>query len=137
VEHLHPLAAIYFIVVVFWLSVDILILNYGRIRNSQFASQFPFLKRGLSYFVIPRVSESHVCLSNMLTARKDLAVYTDVLTKGDGLYRDHVVDKMLTSDGSLAGTTLEAPSRFCRVEYLEAKRLENSDKPVRKITGSR
>ncbi len=119
---------LYFIVFVFWLVIDLLIARYGRIRASKFASDVPALKLALDYFILPRVSEWHVCLSNMLTENKDITVHADVLTKADVLYRGRVVDKMLAPDGSLASITLAGPGRFRRADYLDAKRQSATNK---------
>jgi hypothetical protein len=121
---------LYLIVLVFWFAVDILILNYGRIRHSGFASRHPIVNRSLKLFVMPRVSEWHVYLSTMLTPQKDVVVMADVLTKGNAFYDGRVVDKMLTSDGGLATLTLGDPRRFRREEYLAAKaKGEESTQP--------
>jgi hypothetical protein len=114
----------YTLVLFFWTGIALIVHYFGSIRH--------YLIRGgrfrhtllklLSFFIIPRISEWHVFLSNMLLEKGDVRINADVLTKGNILYRGEVADKTLNGDGGLTSIILESPIRFRREEYMEAKK---------------
>jgi hypothetical protein len=114
----------YTLVSLFSVGVDVVVYNFGSIRNclNNGGRISKGLRRLLSRFIIPKVSEWHVFLSNMLADRKDIRIHADVLTKNDVLYKGHVADKTLKGDGALTCLILEDPYRFRRVEYMEDKK---------------
>ncbi len=79
------------------------------------------MKTVLATIVLPRASEWHVLLSDMLLPSKDLTLSADVLTKGGVLYQGRVQEKMLSADGSLHSITLSNPRRFLREQFQKEK----------------
>lgn len=113
----------YAIVLAFWILVDLIIYNFGAIRQALNRKHWRWVIRILTLFIVPRVSEWHVLLSNMLVERKDIRIRADILTKGDVLYRGFVADKTVGSRGELSSIILADPVRFRRQEYMEVKLL--------------
>lgn len=120
----------YFLVFLFWIGVDIIVYFFGRIRHRLSRSKLRWLNRLLTFFIIPRVSEWHVFLSNMLTARKDIRIHADILTKTNVLYRGYVRDKLLTAEGGLGSLLLADPQRFRRERYIDDVRTGSAKKPT-------
>jgi hypothetical protein len=122
----------YALVFIFWIGVDFFVYHFGTLRN--YLNKGGWLRRGfrwlLSVFIIPRVSEWHVFLTNMLADKKDTRIQADILTKSDNLYQGYVVDKFLTSTGELNAIILADPRRFRREEYMEAKRTTTTKPKV-------
>jgi hypothetical protein len=112
------LLRLYILVIGFSLLLNITIHYYSRLRNWL---KYPWMKTLLATIVLPRVSEWHVLLSNMLLPSKDLTLNADVLTTSDVLYQGRVQDKMLNPDGSLHSITLANPRRFLREQYQKEK----------------
>lgn len=81
----------------------------------------------LARFVLPRVAEWHVLLSDMLLPNRDLSLHADVLTR-TALYQGIVQDKVLGIDGTLRTLTLGDPKRFQKVEYDTAKQSDAGTK---------
>lgn len=116
-------ARLYAVVVLGSLTLDILIGNYGRMRNwTASHRRLAWLRVPLSSLILPRVSPWHVILSHMLLPSRDMNIEVDVLTKTDVLYQGALQDKILAQDGSLQSLTLENPKRFQRDKYLEAQK---------------
>ena len=109
---------LYVLVIVFALALNLAIRNYSRLRA---ALPRGWQKALLATLVLPRVSEWHVLLSEMLLPTGDFFLDADVLTKSSTLYEGRVQDKMLGADGSLQSITLAKPRRFLRDEYESAK----------------
>jgi hypothetical protein len=109
---------LYVLVIVFALALNLAIRNYSRLRAA-LPGGWP--KALLATLVLPRVSEWHVLLSEMLLPTGDFFLDADVLTKSSTLYQGRVQDKMLGPDGSLQNITLAKPRRFLREEYEKAK----------------
>jgi hypothetical protein len=76
-----------------------------------------WMKTLLATVVLPRVSEWHVLLSDMLLPSKNLVLSADVLMSSNTLYQGRVQDKMLNPDGSLHSITLASPRRFLREQF--------------------
>jgi hypothetical protein len=112
--NLSLLVRLYGIVVGGSLLLDVLILNYNRLRN---ALKPRWLKTVLATIVLPRASEWHVLLSDMLIPSKDHVLRADVLTRSNALYQGRVQDKMLGANGELLSLTLSEPRRFLREEF--------------------
>lgn len=121
----------YFLVLLFSICIDFGVYNFGLLRRLLKGRGWirKSLRWLLSFFIIPRVSEWHVFLSDMLADRKDIKIHADIITKGDLLYRGEVVDKTLNAEGSLNCLILASPLRFRRIEYLEAKKTA-ATKPI-------
>jgi hypothetical protein len=113
----------YALIIFFWIVIDVIVYNFGSIRHYLNKGGKPrrALRKLLGFFIIPRVSEWHVFLSDMLLDKKDIRIHADVLTKGDVLYQGDVADKTLNGEGSLTSIMLANPRRFRRVEYMQAK----------------
>jgi hypothetical protein len=109
---------LYVLVIVFALALNLAIRNYSRLRA---ALPLGWQKSALATVVLPRVSEWHVLLSEMLLPTGDFFLDADVLTKSAVLYQGRVQDKMLGADGRLQNITLAKPRRFLREEYEQAK----------------
>jgi hypothetical protein len=105
---------LYILVVGFALLLNYIILHYNSLRNTLKSTR---MKTLLATLVLPRVSEWHVLLSDMLLPSKNLVLSADVLTKSNTLYQGRVQDKMLNSDGSLHSITLASPRRFLREQF--------------------
>jgi hypothetical protein len=137
---------VYALVFIFWFTVDFIIWKFGKLRHwmtnrkltyrfiPKGLEDFPsWIEKGLTRFIMPRVSEWHVFLTNMLVEHRDIRVHADVLTKNDVLYTGFVKDHTLATDGSLRSIILADPRRFRREEYLWAKKRgfddAQSDKP--------
>ena len=105
---------LYILVVGFALLLNYIILHYNSLRNTLKSTR---MKTLLATLVLPRVSEWHVLLSDMLLPSKNLVLSADVLTKSNTLYQGRVQDKMLNLDGSLHSITLASPRRFLREQF--------------------
>ena len=116
--NLSLLLPLYSLVVGFSILLNFLILHYNSVRNTLKSTR---MKTLLATVVLPRVSEWHVLLSDMLMPSKNLVLTADVLTKSNTLYQGRVQDKMLNSDGSLHSLTLASPRRFLREQFQKAK----------------
>lgn len=112
------LLRLYILVVGFSLLLNLIILRYNSLRNW---FKLSWMKTLLATIVLPRVSEWHVFLSDMLLPTKDLVLSADVLTKANVLYQGRVQDKMLSPDGSLHRITLASPRRFLREKFQKNK----------------
>src|SRR6266481_1837659 len=118
---------LYALLIVYMVVVDIIIANYGAIRNSKcFAADWR--KKVLAIFVLPRVSEWHVLLTDF-SHKKSTRIMADILTKSDILYRGMIEKPFLSPDGSLSGLLLSGPFRYDRQRYIEDKKSgKNVDK---------
>jgi hypothetical protein len=116
--NLSLLLPLYSLVVGFSILLNFLILHYNSVRNTLKSTR---MKTLLATVVLPRVSEWHVLLSDMLMPSKNLVLTADVLTRSNTLYQGRVQDKMLNSDGSLHSLTLASPRRFLREQFQKAK----------------
>ncbi|HEY0264200.1 MAG TPA: hypothetical protein VGC07_06735 [Granulicella sp.] len=105
---------LYGLVVSFSLLLDGMILRYRWLRN---ALRWRWAKTVLATIVLPRASEWHVLLSDMLLPSAEQRLRADVLTRSNVLYQGWVQDKMLSADGHLESLTLSDPRRFLREEY--------------------
>lgn len=112
------LLRLYGLVAGFSLLLNLSILRYNTLRNLFKPS---WMKTLLATIVLPRVSEWHVLLSDMLLPAKGLVLNADVLTKTNILYQGRVQDKMLNPDGSLHSVTLASPRRFQREQFQKKK----------------
>lgn len=112
------LLRLYGLVAGFSILLNFLIIHYKTLRNALKSTR---MKTLLATIVLPRVSEWHVLLSDMLLPSKDLVLTADVLTKTNNLYQGKVQDKMLNPDGSLHSITLASPRRFLREQYQKEK----------------
>lgn len=112
------LLRLYILVVGFSLLLNLIIRHYNALRNWLKPS---WMKTLLATIVLPRVSEWHVLLSDMLLPAKNLVLSADVLTKANVLYQGRVQDKMLNPDGSLHSLTLASPRRFLREQFQKKK----------------
>ena len=108
---------LYLLVILIALMFDVAVLKYRRLR-----ALLPrtWQKTMLATLVLPRVSEWHVLLSDMLMPEEDLFLDADLLTRSGAIYQGHVQDKMLGANGSLDSITLANPRRFLREEYQRA-----------------
>ena len=128
---------LYLLIFLFALAFDQAILHYRWLRE-RLPAKWP--KWVLATLVLPRVSEWHVLLSDMLLPAKGFSLDADVLTKSGVLYQGRVQDKMLGSDGGLQSITLAHPRRFLREEFgaakdKEAARAEKAGEKPEKIEG--
>lgn len=118
-------------------TFNLIIRNYGPIRHR--LKKHPWLRSALALIVLPRISEWHVLLSDILLPSKDLRIYVDVLTKSGLMYQGVLEDKALTSDGTLLNITLAEPMRFQREQFLEERKKDpeaNAGIYWKKIPGS-
>lgn len=109
---------LYAIVLTFSVTLDFVLMRYGRIRHR--LKKYPKTRRILTTLVAPRVSEWHLLLSDMLLPSNDLELRIDAMTKGGMLYQGQFADRLLGPDGSLVSITLREPKRFKRDQYLAA-----------------
>ena len=109
---------LYALLIVYAVTVNILIIKYGEVRNSKWMSKSPFCRKALAAFVLPRISPWHILLRSV-SYRKSVDVRVDVMTKRDILYRGTVHDLMLAPDGALSGLLITKPHRFLREQYLD------------------
>ncbi len=114
---------LYLIVLVCAVALDVAILRYSRLR-SMLKPQWA--KSLLASVVLPRVSEWHVLLSDMLLPTAEVYLGVDVLTKSGTLYEGEVQDRMLGADGSLQTLTLAGVRRFSRDAFHKALELDGS-----------
>ena len=121
---------LYLLVILTALFFDVAILKYRRIRAALPAG---WPKTALATLVLPRVSEWHVLLSDMLLPETDLFLDADLLTKSGAIYQGRVQDKMLGADGSLQSITLANPRRFLREEYRKAIEDEGGAEQRKKV----
>jgi len=116
----------YFVVLTFALLFYFAIRNYRWIRSAVLGPKWT--KSLFATVVLPRVSEWHVLLSDMLLPQDDVVLMVDVLTKSGILYQGSVQDKMLAPDGSLQTLTLSDPRRFLREDFKKAKEADKNTK---------
>ena len=109
---------LYLIVAVVALTLNVCILRYRWLRSKLKAR---WMQKALTTLVLPRISEWHVLLSDMLLLDSDASLAVDVLTKSGTLYQGGVQDKMLGPDGSLMTITLVDPRRFLREDFHQAE----------------
>jgi hypothetical protein len=115
---------LYAIVVLVSVTLNAVILNYGRIRHALGAHVR--LKTLLATIVLPRVSDWHLLLSKMLLHSQSLDLQIDILTKNGIMYQGRFADKVLAPDGSLVSITLDQPRRFRREEFVEERKKNPS-----------
>jgi hypothetical protein len=116
---------LYVIVLIFALILNVAIARFRWLRNFL---KPRWAKTALATIVLPRVSEWHVLLSDMLLPIDDVSLAVDVLTKSGILYQGGVQDRMLASDGSLQSLTLSDPRRFLRDDFRKAKDFDPQTK---------
>jgi hypothetical protein len=109
---------LYVLLIVYAITVNVLIINYGELRNSKWMSKYPFWRKILAAFVLPRISSWHILLRSV-SHRKSVDIRVDVMTKRDILYRGTIHDLMLEPDGALSGLLITKPSRYQREKYLD------------------
>ena len=117
----------YVVVLTFALAIYLAIRNYRWIRSTILGPRWA--KSVFATVVLPRVSEWHVLLSDMLLPQEDVILMVDVLTKSAILYQGSVQDKVLAPDGFLQTLTLSDPRRFLRDEFRKAKEADEAAKP--------
>jgi len=105
------------------LVILIAILFNGIIRRYRIwsSSRSRWVRHFLTFIILPRISEWHVLLSEMLLPAGPFVLTADVLTRNNTLYQGLVKDKMLNPDGSLHAVTLANPRRFLRDEFHTAQ----------------
>ena len=113
---------LYLVVIAVSICMIAIIKYYGPIRRKLDGRDI--FKGALAIIVLPRVSDWHVLLSEMLLPSKNLRLFVDVLTKSDNLYQGRLADKTLGPDGSLVTITMAEPSKFRRAQYLEAQKAD-------------
>jgi hypothetical protein len=113
---------LYILLIAYSVAVNVVILNYGAIRNLKFFRENRSARKALATFILPRVSEWHVLLTRF-SHSKTTRITADLLTKADVLYRGIIEEPLLLApDGSLSGILLSGPPfRFDRQGYLAAK----------------
>lgn len=117
---------LYLLLILYAETVNILILNYGELRNSKWMSKRPSWRKVLATVVLPRISQWHVLLRS-ISYRKSVDIRVDVITRRDALYRGAIEDLFWAPDGSLSGLLLTKPLRYQREKYLEdLKRWQGS-----------
>ena len=109
---------LYVIVVIVALVLNLAILRYRWLRSNL---KGRWAKSVLATLILPRVSEWHILLSDMLLPKADVSLAVDVLTKSGNLYQGGVQDRMLAADGTLQTLTLSDPKRFLRDDFRKAK----------------
>lgn len=119
------LLRLYALVFLFAVLIDIAILRYRWLRS---ILKPRWAKSILATLILPRVSEWHILLSDMLLPADDVTLAVDVLTKSGTLYQGAVQDRVLGTDGSLQSLTLSDPRRFLRDEFKKAKDGDRSTK---------
>jgi hypothetical protein len=110
------------VVATFSVGLNIAILNYSAMRRRL---PFSWMKALLATIVLPRISEWHILLSDMLLPSKNVVLTAEVLIRSGVLYRGPVQDKMISSDGGLQTITLSNPYRFLRDEFKKEKAKED------------
>lgn len=109
---------LYLLLIVYAIIINILIINYGELRNSRWMNEYPSLRKVFAAFVLPRISSWHILLRNV-SHRKSVDIRVDVMTKRDILYRGTVQELMLAPDGALSGLLIIRPSRYQREKFLD------------------
>jgi hypothetical protein len=119
------LVRLYAIVFLCSLIFNSLIGRYGRIR-ARLTSQKKKsrLLAVLTTIILPRISQWHIILSDILLPSKKMNIAVDALTKDGTLYQGILENKMIAPDGSLQTLTLTEPKRFRREPFLKDR--ENS-----------
>jgi hypothetical protein len=112
---------LYALLIAYAIVVNLIILNYGAIRNSKWASKAPWRRSLLATFILPRVSEWHVLLTTF-SHKKSTRITADVFTKSGVLYRGRIEKPFLGPDGSLTGLLLSSPQRYDRTVFVEHKK---------------
>jgi hypothetical protein len=116
--NLSLLLRLYTIVVGFSLLLNFVLRRYSAVNRALPAR---WMKTVLATVVLPRASEWHVLLSDMLLPSSGFSLRADVLTKSGVLYQGRVQEKMLNPDGTLQSITLGSPRRFLRNRFQRAK----------------
>lgn len=114
---------LYLIVLVIAFTLNLAILKFRWLRSNL---KPKWAKSMLATLILPRVSEWHVLLSDMLLPTADVSLAVDVLTKSGNLYQGGVQDRMLAADGTLQTLTLSDPKRFLRDDFHKAKDEDQS-----------
>ena len=117
----------YLIVLIASSIVNVLILQYGRMRKflEKRTSWYCKVARWiLATFVLPRIAEWHLILSPVLLHSRKMSIEIDILAKNGILYAGGLADKMLGPSGDLQSVTLAKARRFKRDEYLKAKEID-------------
>ncbi len=115
------LARLYAIVLSASLAINWLIRRYGALRHWLVSKRkcprvIPTL---LATLILPRISEWHVMLSDILLPSKNMNIAVDILTKSGMLYQGALQDKVIAPNGELLTVALGSPKRFRREKYLE------------------
>jgi hypothetical protein len=113
---------LYVLLIVYAVAVNILIVNYGELRNSKWMSNHPSWRKIFAAFVLPRISHWHILLKSV-SDRKSVDIRVDVMTKRDILYRGTVQELMLAPDGALSGLLITKPFRYQREKFLEELKI--------------
>jgi hypothetical protein len=116
---------LYALLITYSVAVNIIILNYGAIRNSKWFGKAAWRKQALAIFVLPRVSEWHVLLTTF-SHKKSTRITADILTRSDVLYRGTIEKPFLAPDGSLSGLLISDPFRYERQRFLDDKKAGNN-----------
>jgi hypothetical protein len=109
---------LYVLLIVYAITVNILIINYGELRNSKWMGKHSTLRKIFAAFVLPRISSWHILLKSV-SHRKSVDIRVDVMTKRDILYRGTVEELMLAPDGALSGLLITKPFRYQREKFLD------------------
>jgi hypothetical protein len=115
---------LYVLLTVNAVSLNILILNYGELRNSKWMGKHPAWRKIFAAFVLPRISPWHVLLKSV-SDRKSVDIRVDIMTKRDILYRGTVQELMLAPDGALSGLLITKPFRYQREKFLEDLKISS------------
>jgi hypothetical protein len=124
------LIRLYAIVFLSSLVFNWLIGRYGRIRGRLSSEKKKSrLLAVLTTIILPRISQWHIILSDILLSSKKMNIAVDVLTKDGTLYQGILENKMIAPDGSLQTLTLTEPKRFRREPFLKDREKSPALKP--------
>lgn len=127
-----------YLIVLIWSAILVFIsMRLGWVREK--LANHSLARRFLNIFLLPRISEWHLCLSSMLLkSRKDIDLGVDILTKSGILYRGSVDEKNVANDGTLQSIILKNPERFLKTDYDKVRSYyegqtskDESEKPRR------
>ena len=108
---------LYALLIVYAITINILIVNYGELRNSTWMKKHLRLREIFASFVLPRISSWHVLLRSV-SQPKSVDIRVDVMTTRDILYRGTIQELMLAPDGALSGLLISKPLRYQREKYV-------------------
>jgi hypothetical protein len=109
---------LYALLIIYAIAVNLLIVNYGELRNSKWMSKHPSWRNIFAAFVLPRISSWHILLRSV-SHPKSVDIRVDVMTKRDILYRGTIEELVLAPDGALSGLLITKPVRYQREKFLD------------------